>query len=245
MTAASVSSLPIAAFGDLDAGFWGIVVDGTDPALATAVIGGQTEPPFAPATLERAAPDAPWTVAGAGHTLTIAQTQSPAATPGIGDTLELCRVQGAVALNGNEQALDCAGVRCSALENVDSLRLVVAWFPNDVALALLARRPPGANGQERDEIAVVLRGEGAPSTVFDPRLSTTYRGDGTPARMGIELWLGATQDGDLLSRRAAGEVAAPPAVLSRAGLRLEAHALRCQSSGTQGAGVYIIARPDR
>lgn len=245
MTAASVSTLPIAAFGDLDAGIWGVIVGGAEPAIATAVIGGQAEPRFAPATLERTAADDAWTVSGAGHALTIEQTQAQAATPGGPNPLELCRMQGAVAVEGNERALDCAGVRCNAVEKVDSLRLVAAWFPDDVAFALLASRPAGAKGQDRDDVAVVLRDERAPATVVDPRLSTTYLDDETPARMGIELWLGATEDGDLLSRRAAGEVTAPGALLRHAGMRLAAHPLRCQSGGTEGPGVYVIARPDQ
>ncbi|MGO9753566.1 MAG: hypothetical protein ACLP8S_25610 [Solirubrobacteraceae bacterium] len=256
MTAASFPTLPIAAFCDLEGGIWGIVVGGPDAVLASAVIGDHTEPQLAPATLERSGPGDLWTGTvsgtGTGHTLTIAPALAQAATPAVQSTLELCHIRGVVPLGGSERTLDCAGIRCSVhprrgtstLEKFDSLRLVAAWFPSDVALALLAIRPSGAKGQERDEVAVVLHDERTPVNVFDPRLSTTYRGDGTPSRMGIELWLGATQDGDLLSLRAAGEVTAPRAALSLAGVRIAAYALRCQSIGEDGAGVYIFARPE-
>lgn len=245
MTAPSVSSFPMAAFGDPNAGVWGVVVGGAEPAVVVGELEEASEPRFTAATLDDSVARPAWALVGAAHNLTITPVPAQLATPGLGSELELCRITGTIELGGHLRELDCAGVRCGCADQIGSLRLVAAFFERDLEMALLATRPPGAKGQDRDAVAAVLRGEPAELNVFDPRLSTTYRGDGKPSRMGIELWLGATADDDLYSRRAAGEATPSGAVLRRSGTRLEAQALCCQSRGLKGAGVYVIARPDR
>ncbi len=77
----------------------------------------------------------------------------------------------------------------------------------------------------------------------DPRLSTTYRADGSPSRAGVELWLdvgGETQE--QYPRRAAGEALAAGVAAASDGLNVEAHALRWHSRGQEGTGVYVLAR---
>ncbi len=262
MTAPSISTLPIAAFGDPSAGVWGVVVGGADPAIVVGVLDDSSEPRFEPATLEDAseprfepsaledsaakpAPKPGWTLAGAEHNLRITPVPAQLGTPGLAGELETCRISGTIALGGRQRELDCAGVRCGAAGQVDSLRLVATFFERDIEIALLATRPPGAKGQDRDAVAAIVRGEPAVVlNVFDPRLSTTYRADGNPSRMGIELWLGATEEDDLYPRRAAGEATSSHAVLRRSGTRLDAQAMCCRSRGLDGAGVYVIARHD-
>ncbi len=334
MTAASISPLAIAAFGDPSAGVWGVVVGGADPAIVVGVLEDTSESRFEQATLEnisepRFEPSAlddsasspasnptsnpasnpavdpasnpasnpavdpasnpasnpavdpasnpasnpavdpasnpasnpavdpasnpaskpaskpAWTLAGAEHNLTITPIPEQLGTPGLAGELESCRISGTIALGGHQRELDCAGVRCDAAGQAGSLRLVATFFERDVEIALLATRPPGAKGQDRDAVAAVVRGEPAAElSVFDPRLSTTYGADGNPSRVGIELWLGATEEDDLYPRRASGEATSSHAVLRRSGTRLDAQAMCCQSRGLDGAGVYVFARPD-
>jgi hypothetical protein len=157
----------------------------------------------------------------------------------------MCRVQGTLAFDGGPLDVDCGGVRSGAVAKSDSLRLLAAWFPDDVSLALRAVRPPGAKGHDRDAVAALLRDAHPVMTVFDPRLSTTFADAGDLARIGVELWLGAAEEDDLLPQRAAGESAGTRAVLGDASRQLEAYLLRCQSAGTEGAGLFVLARPAR
>ncbi|MGO9976318.1 MAG: hypothetical protein ACLP01_26630 [Solirubrobacteraceae bacterium] len=269
MSARSVSIAPIAAFGDLATDVWGVVLGagvasvtegdggrrgargaghdglaGVDPVLAIGSVQDGERPQWTPVTL-KPDPDGQWTVSGAGHAFTIAAQQSSAATSEAEVVLQLCRVRGAVQRNGAAVEVECHGARCASARSTGSLRFVATWFENDAALALLASRPAGAKGHDLDVVAAAVQGEGPQLTVFDPRLSTTYGGDGAPARMGIEMWLGATEEGDLSSRRVAGEVTQPGTSISVAGVMLEALALRCHSRGAPGAGVYVIARPEQ
>jgi hypothetical protein len=103
---------------------------------------------------------------------------------------------------------------------------------------MLAARPKGAKGHDRDSVEVIARGEEHP-LVVDPRLSTTYDEHGAPRRVGIELWLGDEPDGELLSRRVAGD--ATGSAVAEAGL--SAYAFECVSRGESGAGIYVLLRP--
>ncbi len=268
MSAPSVSVEPIAAFGDLATGIWGVVLaagdastghgdggrrgargagqDGLshDPVLAIGRVTAADQPSWTPVTLQTD-PDGRWTVSGAGHAFAIAALQPSAATPDADVALELCRVHGAVQCSGAAVEVDCHGARCGTARSTGSLRFVATWFENDVAIALLATRPAGAKGHDRDVVAAVEQNEGPTLTVFDPRLSTTYGANGVPSRMGIEMWLGASEEGDLTARRLAGEVTQPGMSISLAGTTLMALALRCHSRGAPGAGLYVIAGPER
>jgi len=243
---ASKEAVPIAAFADPAASAWGVIVGGTAPLV---VVGSLTPDSSAdPSTplreAQMTAPD--WSLSWAGSDLTLSPTPPDAASEGIDGSLELCRVSGTVILGGATCEIDCAGVRSTQLPSrrFDSSRLVAAWFPGDAGMALLAIRPSGAKGHERDSVLAAVRGETEPATVFDPRLSTTYEGDGTPRRLGVELWLGENEEADLHSRRFAGESLNSIATLQSAGVRIDGYALRCQGGDASGPGVYLIARPD-
>ena len=110
--------------------------------------------------------------------------------------------EGTLSLAGAERAIDADAVRCatSPVSGTGSLRLVASWFPATTH-SLLACRPRGASGQDHDAILVAVHGENDGIAAFDPRLSTTYAADMSPLRMGIELWLGEHEDGDLYPRR--------------------------------------------
>ncbi|MGH8229775.1 MAG: hypothetical protein ACREU3_18050, partial [Steroidobacteraceae bacterium] len=104
-------------------------------------------------------------------------------------------------------------------------------------LGMVAARPKGANGHDRDSVDVVARGE-EHALVVDPRLSTTYDATGAPRRVGLELWLGDDPDGELWPRRVAG--ASTGSTVAGAGL--SAYAFECVSRGEPGAGIYLLLR---
>jgi hypothetical protein len=244
MTRADTTS-PVAAFGDPEAGLWGVVVGGPDPGVATGALGAPGAPRFAAGSLTDAGAD--WALDGEGVALTISPAPPGAATADLAGAVELCRVTGRLTTPDGERELDIAGARWAAVSTakLDSLRLVFAWFPVDsglAGLALLATRPQGARGQDRDAVAVALAGEPETMTIFDPRLSTTYAGDGSPSRMGVELWLGETEEGDQYPRRAAGE-ATGATVTHGNGVSLAAYPMRCHARGSDGVGVYVMVRP--
>lgn len=231
----------LAAFGDPTQTLWGVALLGAEPAIA--VVRGESEVP-SPVTLQPAQVGADageqWTITSPDAAVTVCApvgggepdvlTSSP--EPG---NLELCR------LAGFERG---GAVRCTALPggDVEAVRLVATWFSSGCAVAVSAARPRGARGQDRDSISVVARGEREGSSVFDPRLSTTYNGDGTPRRTGIELWLGESEDGEQYPRRVAGERLGGRARHVAGGLVLEAYGLRCHARDEVGIGIYVLMR---
>jgi hypothetical protein len=234
---------PVAAFGDLEQNIWGVAFGGAHPCLAVGSLADAEAVPLEAATLADGSGD--WALTGANHSVALAPAAAAGApiassaedsvlSPAV--RLELCRVEGEAPLGG---------VRCAALPTgrLDSIRLVAAWFPDDRAVAVLAARPHGVNGQDRDAIAVQVLGEPEGMSVFDPRLSTTYGSNGDPRRMGIELRVGETEDGDQYPRRIAGETTGATAHDGAGGWRWQAFALRCHGRGADGAGVYLLIRP--
>ena len=118
----------------------------------------------------------------------------------------------------------------------------VAMFLGPVTIALSARRPPGARGHGEERLAAVLV-EGDPPAevaITDPRLSTTYDGDGRVVHCGLELWEGEESE---FPRRAAGEASAH-GELTHAGARTRVAFLACHGDGgRRGPGVYAITTP--
>jgi hypothetical protein len=100
----------------------------------------------------------------------------------------------------------------------------------------------GGRGHDRDTVVAAIAGEREGISVFEPRLSTTYAGDGTPIRAGLELWLGETEDGEQFPRRVAGERSGPFARHGPPPQRVEAYGLRCHARGEDGIGVYVLMR---
>lgn len=171
-----------------------------------------------------------------GHELTV--TPLAAATVAERDgELAICRVTAG--------AFEATGVRWPGEPEVklESARLVTASFSPEHAVGLAAVRPTGAKGQERDVVAAASLGEREGAAVFDPRLSTTYTGDGEPRRVGIELWLGETEEGEQYPHRVAAETTGEPLVVDSGGLELRAYGLTCHSRGENGTGVYVLIRP--
>ena len=234
----------MAVFGDLDAKIWGVVIGGEQP---TAAIAGLTEADVTLKPVELDLVDAEiWTLTGDGCALRIERADATTATVDGDGSLEPCRVNGAATLDGAEREFDIGGVRSAALplDKIDSLRLLGSWFPAGHEVALLAARPKGAKGHDRDVIAAIARGEEHP-LVLEQRLSTTYDEHGDPRRVGVELWLGddEDEDSDQWSRRVAGVVTGSNVIGGTAGgASLSARALECASRGELGAGVYVLLK---
>ena len=247
------------AFGHADGSLWAAGLDAGAPALTPALIaGGAIESLAAAVAWESDGPD--WVLSGDGVALTVspidepeapedagqsdadadhrAPVDAPAAQPWSGRQ-ERCRVTGTLA--GAE--IEVTGVR-TELQDVDSVELgsirgFSGWMAADEALTLLALRPGAQSHHERDLVAATVFDPDRWRPSIDPRLSTTYDGDGDPTRATLELWIA---DGEReLPRRAAGEAAGPAVQLAGDGMTLQVRPLRCHSRGNDGAGVYLLA----
>jgi hypothetical protein len=247
--AAGPAPFRLVSFGDLDGDLWGSAIDGELRFLVVGMPAGQNHW-LGRDSIEWAVAGERWTLAAAGLELAIDPGDRPA-EPTAGDGGggarfdQLCHVSGRITIDGVEHEIDCQGTRTSRdqgldLHGLDSLRDVRAWFGAGEGLTLLSLRPRGAADHSRDvATAAVFAPEGW-LAVAEPRLSTSYTSDGTPARVGLELWL---EDGEEhYPRRAGGEVAGPAFDLQADGLEVRVAPLRCHSHGRQGAGVYLLAR---
>lgn len=215
------------AFGDLDDGVWGAVWEGFTTA------GGATYP----AAIAGEDPDSEWTISGPGIELVVSpEGEVATAAEGLGGFDQLCRVRGRY----DGQEVECLGRRALRdpinLEKVDSVRDVSAWFDGEAAVALTAVRPRRSKGHEGDLVTAAVFEEGHWVAVEDPRLSTTYDGEGAPTRTTLELWL-ASED-EQYPRRAAGEATGISAPADDSGVR--AWLFRWHTRDLEGTGVYLL-----
>ncbi|MFZ0388751.1 MAG: hypothetical protein WAL22_24010 [Solirubrobacteraceae bacterium] len=152
---------------------------------------------------------------------------------------ELCRVTGTVA--GAE--IDCVGVRTELTQvrsgELGSVRGFSSWVSAEEAVTLLALRSESEAHHDRDLVAATVFDPDGWMTSNDPRLSTTYDGDGNPTRATLELWI--AQGEREFPRRAAGEAAGPAVTVAGEDATLWVLPLRCHSRGHDGAGVYLLA----
>jgi hypothetical protein len=240
--------VPIAAFADPRALLWGVVLGGRDPLLAIAPLGsgGQIQTRHAslsgePQNGASLDPSREWQITGTDVALTLAPANGGAFSDGAEAVLELCAVSGETRDSGRSRGLDCGGARLLAPTGCDSLRIVACWFESGSSVALLAERPMGTRGHGEDRVSAMLSGEAEGSRVYDPRLSTTYGGDGVPQRAGIELWVGENED-QLRFTRMSLEAQHGGGELSSGGLRVECHAVEGNLAESSGQGVYLLAR---
>jgi hypothetical protein len=243
------------AFGDPDGSVWGAGLDAGVPAVV-ATGGGE---PVAVALAWNA--DGPkWGWSGDGISLTVSPVAEPEppvadADPSRGDEpppppaasreptwsgrQELCRVTGTV--HGAE--IDCVGVRTELTQvrpgELGSIRGFSSWVSAEEAVTLLALRSGSEAHQEDDLVAATVFEPDRWMSSHDPRLSTTYDGDGHPTRATLELWI--TQGEREFPRRAAGEAAGPAVTVAGDDLTLRVLPLRSHSRGSDGAGVYLLA----
>ncbi len=247
------------AFGDLEAGIWGVAWIPPVAGPVPVAVGVGSEAEVVAATLTGADQAEDWRLDGSDVELVVSPSAPPVAADehgaGPGGFDQLCRASGRVTVGGQEREVGCLGwrsVRDGALEldRIESFRQVSAWFdPND-GLALVALRPRGARGQESDLVAASVLEPERGRAVADPRLSTTYTAAGLPARAGLELWVEEEQaeesDPDespgQLPRRAAGEALSAGLDWEVGGFAVHGAPLRWHSRGRDGAGVYLLGR---
>lgn len=175
--------------------------------------------------------------------LTFEATSAPgplAAVAGTEGYEQICRVHG----TAGGVAIDALGQRGRSWGDPDwdaiaLTRTVSAWLDDDAlgGIAVLAARPAGDTGHADESLSALLIEAGEPVAVFDPRLSTTYDGDGHTRRAGLELWV--TEDGYPL--RAAGEVVCGT-TMDLGALRLDLAFMRWHAEGRSGVGRYEILR---
>ncbi len=186
-----------------------------------------------------------------GYALECAAIGEPVEMPGGGLTgyEQLVRVRGAARLGGRQVGVDCLGQRGHSWGTPDWDRLALtrtlgAWLDDELAVVMSAQRPAGAHDHEHEELrAVVLEGEPpAAVAIAEPRLSTTYDGDGRQRRAGWELWPeDDEEDGRAFARRGAGEALCGTSVdLGR--LRLDCAFFRFRMEGREGVGRYDLLR---
>lgn len=248
MNAVTAPAAPLAIFADLDGDLWGVLVGGEQPR---AGVGRLTDADIGlrPAELDTSDDDV-WTLIGAGCDLRLERADATTSSAERASVIDPCRVSGSVELGGTRREFDVGGLRSGTLSasGDDSVRVFAAWFPAGHEIGMVAARPQGAKGHDRDSIAVIARGEEHP-LVIDPRLSTTYDQAGAPRRIGLELWLGDDPDGELSPRRMAGTSTGSridATGVGRAGVgdgKLGAFAFECVSRGEPGAGIYLLLRP--
>jgi hypothetical protein len=176
-------------FADLGGAVQGIAIAGAGALLAA---GGRVE--AAPAATLTDDGGAACRVAGAGAYELMLEPLGPPADLGEDARVWICRARGTA---GGRQ-LDGVGhiTRSQPGERVVLERNVIAWLGPELAVALDARRAGRARGHGDEELhAAILRGAPlTPATVMEPRLSTTYDGDGHLLRCGLELWEDAEAD---------------------------------------------------
>ncbi|MBV9000753.1 MAG: hypothetical protein JO304_16950 [Solirubrobacterales bacterium] len=242
------------AFGELEpAGAWGAAwVANADGEPLAAVGAGSGWTSLLDLHLSGDEASEEWRLDGGAAQLTVVPVgEAVGVQPpddGIEGWAQLCRVGGRFQRDGAELAVDCLGLRtwwsgAIDLERFESIRSVAAWFEPGEALALTAFRPRKAKAHDRDLIAAAVIAPDGSAPVEDPRLSTTYAGDGWPARAGLELWLAGEEQEREYPHRASGEATGARAQARDGALQLRAEPFRWHRRGREGAGMYLLARP--
>ena len=153
------------------------------------------------------------------------------------------RVRGAAHIGGERIEIDAVGQRGRSWGSPDwskigRTRMVSAWF-GDEALSVAAIGAAGGEEHGREAISATIfesGGEGC-VRVADPRLSTTFDGEGRQRRAAMEHWI--TDDGP--PRRATGDVVCGT-TLDLGRLRLDTAFLSWRMDDRTGVGRYDILR---
>jgi hypothetical protein len=240
------------AFGDESV--WGVAWDSDPAGGSLAALGADADPVvLSGAGLADAGSDPgdQWRLEGDGVALVVSAAGElvdvRAAPDGIEGWEQLCRVSGSFEQDGRRHEVDCLGLRTAWPAGVDlgkfeSVRAVSAWFHPAEGMSVMAFRPRKAKAHDGDLLAAaVIAPEGSPP-VEDPRLSTTYAGDGWPARAGLELWLEGEEPDQQYPRRASGEARGARARGLAGDLEFQVEPFRWHSRGREGAGMYLLAR---
>jgi hypothetical protein len=160
---------------------------------------------------------------------------------------QLVHVRGEARVGDARLAIDGLGQRGHSWgapdwERIELARTVSAWLGDGVGVSLTAIRPAGKRDHAAEAVAATLlepgeEGASRAIEIADPRLSTTYDGEGRQRNAGLELWL----DDDEWPRRAAGEVVCGTS-LDLGRLRLDCSFFAWRLDGREGYGRYDILR---
>lgn len=269
---AAPSDAVTVAFGDLEAGVFGIARTGTTTGEEGPVESGlgilfadgalvevraeSGEVSGVQASVEE--PLREWTVAFSGEDGTLGfdlrlhALSAPAAVPPGSDVArlggmqgyeQLVSVEGTVRAGGAPRRVSCRGQRGHSWGAPDWERLSLArtiglWLDGDAGVSLTALRP-AKSGDHAGEVTAATLFTPEPVAIAEPRVSTTYDGEGRQRSAGLELYVG---DGDdEIAHRAAGEVVCGTS-LDLGRLRLDTAFLRWRMEGREGVGRYDVLR---
>lgn len=156
---------------------------------------------------------------------------------------QLCRVRGTVWVDGAAVAVDALGQRghwwgAPDWRKLAMTRSVSVWAGESDAVLLASVVPEKRRGHDEESRWGVLVDPSGLVEIDDPRLSTTYDGDGHQRRAGLELWVG---EEDEFPIRAAGEVLCG-STLDLGSLVLECAFFRWRVEGREGVGRYDVLR---
>jgi hypothetical protein len=151
----------------------------------------------------------------------------------------LCRVSGTAA----GHRIDCLGQRGRSWGVADWSRIALtrslaAWLDDGSSLTVASVRPAGAESHADEATWAALLDPESAVAVADPRISTTYDGDGHQRRAGLELWVSEDDD---YPRRGAGQVLCGSSV-ELGQLRLDCAFFVWQLDGREGVGRYDLVR---
>jgi hypothetical protein len=221
-------------FADAERGWYGLA---HSAGLAVLFRGQAVAGVMSDASLAITVGGVTWTGADAGFDLTWEPMSGPIERAG--GVEQLISVRGTVRAGGVTEDIEAVGQRSESAgprPGYDLVRVVSAWL-GDGGVLLEALRPEGAEGHDVEDVWATLVEHGDAVAVAEPRLSTTYDGDGHQRRASMELWLG--EDGYPL--RAGGEV------ICGSSLDLGDHTLdlaffRWRAEGVEGVGRYDILK---
>jgi hypothetical protein len=246
VTASAVVVARSLAFGSLDDGVWGAAWLPAGDEASIVSLGIADTAGTVDVSVEGHDASGDWRIVGPQTDLTLSPTGERYERPddlGIAGFDQVCRVTGRFVLEGHEQPVSGLGWRSGitdgvALDRAGSFRQVAAWFEPEAGLALLSVRPRSARGQEADAVTATVLDPESVGQVLEPRLSTTYAGDGQPRLAGVELWIGDEEE--QYPRRGTGEAVGETVAWSLDQLDLQAQLFRWHFGGRDGAGVYLL-----
>lgn len=158
-------------------------------------------------------------------------------------TEQALRVTGTASIGATRIKVDALGQRGRSWaapdwERTELARSVQVWLGKRAVTAQAVRAAGATHGDERLDVVILERGdEPVAVPVPDPRLSTTYDGEGRQRHAGLELWLG--EDGPV--HRFAGEAVAGT-TLDLGRLRLDTAFFVWRGGGDEGVGRYDVLR---
>jgi hypothetical protein len=254
-------------FADRDAGFFGLARAGVSGGKASAlgVLFAGREPVSVVAdggidagaeadwdalvlpglTMQTLEPHARWQVvldAEPGFALELDAASAVAELDELGGMTgheRVCRVRGTAA----GRPIDCLGQRGRSWGTADWSRIALtrslgAWLEEGQSVVYSAVRPEGVeNHADEERFGALLDADGAVA-MSDPRVSTTYDGDGHQRRAGLELWVGGEDD---YPRRGSGSVLCGSSV-ELGQLRLDCAFFGWTLDGREGVGHYDVLR---